>query len=104
MSSTKPPGYAEDGGTLLQKSLSTGVSYHWGNKISLFGLGFNWSESNEDTFGPGLDDQTTIELFTRLQVMNVLQISPDIQYIRNPALNPDEDHSWVVGLRFRLYF
>jgi porin len=97
-------GYADDGGTLLQKSLSTGLGYHWGSNNSLLGLGFNWGQPNEDTFGPGLDDQYAVELFARLQVMRNLQITPDIQYIRNPALNTEADHSWVYGLRARLFF
>ncbi len=97
-------GYANDGGTLLQKSLSTGLAYHWGRNNSLVGLGFNWGEPNEDTFGPGLDDQTSIELFSRLQVMQNFQLTPDIQYIRNPALNTKADHSWVFGLRARVLF
>jgi porin len=97
-------GYADEGGTLLQKSVSTGFGYHWGGNNSLFGLGISWGEPNEDTFGPGLKDQTSVELFSRLQVMQNLQISPDIQYIQNPALNPKSDSSWVVGLRGRIYF
>ena len=97
-------GYADDGGTLLQKTLSAGLGYHWGGNNSLLGLGFNWGQPNEDTFGPGLDDQYTVELFSRLQVFRNLQITPDIQYIRNPARNPDANHSWVFGLRARLNF
>ena len=95
-------GYADDGGTLLQRSLSAGLGYHWGQNNSLLGLGFNWGQPNEDTYGPGLDDQYTIELFLRLQVMRNLQITPDIQYVRNPARNPDSNHSWVFGLRARV--
>jgi len=97
-------GYAEDGGTLLQKSLSAGLAYHWGNNNSLLGIGFNWNEPNEDTFGPGLKNQTAVEVFSRLQVMQNFQLTPDIQYIRNPALNTEANHSWVFGLRARLYF
>jgi len=97
-------GYADDGGTLLQKTISAGLGYHWGSKNSLLGLGFNWGQPNEDTFGTGLDDQYTVELFTRLQVMRNLQVTPDIQYIKNPANNPEADHSWVYGLRARLIF
>jgi porin len=97
-------GYADDGGTLLQKTISAGLGYHWGSKNSLLGLGFNWGQPNEDTFGPGLDDQYTVELFTRLQVMRNLQVTPDIQYIKDPAKNPEADHSWVYGLRARLIF
>ena len=97
-------GYADGGGTLLQKSLSTGLAYHWGKNNSLLGLGFNWNEPNEDTFGPGLDDQYTVELFSRLQVMQNFQLTPDIQYIKNPALNTEANSSWVFGLRVRLVF
>ena len=97
-------GYAKDGGSLLQKTFSTGIGYHFKDDISLLGLGINWGQPNEGTFGPGLDDQTSLELFTRLQVLQNLQITPDIQYIRNPARNPEADQSWVFGLRARLVF
>jgi porin len=97
-------GYAEDAGTLLQKSISTGLAYHWGDNNSLLGLGLNWSEPNEDTFGPDLDDQYSTELFCRFQVMKNFQITPDIQYVINPALNTESDESWVFGLRARLFF
>jgi porin len=97
-------GYADDAGTLLQKSISTGLAYHWGNNNSMVGMGFNWGQPNEDTFGPGLDDQYTTELFCRFQVMKNLQITPDIQYIINPARNPENDQSWVFGLRARVVF
>ena len=97
-------GYADDGGTLLQKSLSTGLGYHWGKNNSLFGLGLNWGQPNEDTFGPGLDDQYVVELFSRLQIMKNFQLTPDIQYIKNPALNPTADDSWMFALRGRIIF
>jgi porin len=97
-------GYAEDGGTLLQKTISAGLGYHLKDDVSLFGLGINWGQPNETTFGPGLSDQYAIELFSRLQVMRNFQLTPDIQYINNPALNPTANHSWVFGLRARLVF
>lgn len=97
-------GYADDGGSLLQKSLSTGLGYHWGENNSLLGLGVNWGQPNEDTFGPDLDDQYTGELFCRLQVTQNIQITPDIQYIKNPALNPEENDSWIFGIRTRIIF
>jgi len=97
-------GYAEDGGTLLEKTLSAGIGYHFRDDISLLGLGLNWGEPNETTFGPGLDDQFAIELFTRLQILQNFQLTPDIQYISNPARNPTANHSWVFGLRARIVF
>ena len=97
-------GYAKDGGTILQKTIGAGFGHHWGENNSLLGFGINWGEPNEDTYGEGLDDQYTFELFCRLQVMKNLQITPDIQYIIDPALNLEADHSWVLGLRARLIF
>jgi porin len=94
-------GYADGGGTLLQKSVSAGIGYHLEDDISLLGLGFHWGQPNEDTFGPGLDDQYAMELFARFQVTQNIQVTPDIQLIINPALNPTDDHSWVFGLRAR---
>ncbi len=97
-------GYAKDGGSILQKSVSAGFGHHFGAGDSLLGFGINWGQPNETTYRPGLPDQYTVELFTRLQVSENLQITPDIQYIKNPALNPNADHSLVLGLRMRAIF
>jgi porin len=47
--------YTDEAGSLLQKSLSIGM----GRKVEAFsglvGVGVNWGEPNEDTFGSGLD-------------------------------------------------
>jgi len=37
-----------------------------------------------------------------LQLTQNLAITPDVQLIINPALNPDESSIWVFGLRARL--
>jgi len=52
---------------------------------------------------PG-DDQHTLEAFYRIQLWKELAVTPDIQYIKNPALNPKDDKLWVLGLRVRLAF
>jgi porin len=97
-------GYAKDGGSLLQKSLSAGFGYHLTDETSLVGFGVNWGQPNEDTFSKGLDDQWTFELFTRLQVAQNLQITPDVQFIIDPAKNPDASSTWIFGIRIRLVF
>jgi porin len=97
-------GYADDGGSLLQKTISTGLGYQLKDDVSLVGLGFNWGQPNEGTFGPGLGDQYVVELFSRLQVTDNLEVTPDVQWISNPALNPSADQSWILGLRARLVF
>jgi len=95
-------GYADEGGTLMQKSVSAGVGYDVQPKRGLLGFGFNWGEPNSDTFGPGLRDQYALELFYRLNVTEQFTVTPDVQLIRNPSLNPDEDTIWVLGFRARL--
>lgn len=97
-------GYADDGGSILSKSISIGAAWSrvpGGNQL---GFGFNWGEVNESTYGPGLPDQTTVEVYYRMQLWEELAITPDIQYIRDPALNPDASSVWVFGLRARLAF
>jgi len=49
-------GYARDGGTLLQKSLSIGLGYNTFGGRDQLGVAFNWGQPNENSFGPGLRD------------------------------------------------
>jgi len=94
-------GYADDGGSLMQKSVSIGFGYQRKPGKNLLGFGLNWGEPNESTWEPGLPNQYTAELFYRWQVSKAIAITPDVEYLRNPALNPDGDSIWVFGLRVR---
>jgi hypothetical protein len=47
-------------------------------------------------------DQLAMELFYRLQLVDGIQISPDVQLIVDPALQPSRDFVAVFGLRSRL--
>ena len=59
---------------------------------------------------PGLDiegkrltwDQYTFEVYYRLQVTEQFALTPDIQYLFDPAQNPTQDSLWIFGLRARL--
>jgi porin len=98
-------GYTDDTGSLLEKSVSVGFAFQPFPKTSvpgdLIGLGVNWGELNETSFGSGLDDQYTAELFYRWQLTPRLALTGDLQYLRDPALNPDEDNVFVWSLRGR---
>ena len=96
--------YADDGGTLLQKSLSLGMGYQTEAFSGLLGLGFNWGEPNENTFGPGLSNQYAIEAFYRVPVGKHVAITADTQIIRDPALNPDESTILMFNVRARFAF
>ena len=99
-------GWSDDAGTLLSKSVSIGLGYQPepGPGRDVIGLGLNWGEPNKDSFGPGLDDQFTGELFYRFNLGKHLALTPSVQLIANPALNPDDDVISVFGLRGRLAF
>ena len=102
-------GVAEDGGSLLERSVSIGGGYApagigtpgAGHQL---GFGTNWGRPNDALFGTDLDDQYAFEVYYRLQVTRELAITPDVQLLIDPALNPDEDSIWVFGLRARLAF
>jgi porin len=94
-------GYTEDSGSLLEGSLSVGVGYQPMPMRGVIGLGFNWGKPNQISFEDA-DDQYTLELYWRYQLTKELAITPSIQYIKDPALNPEEDSLWAYGLRLRV--
>ena len=97
-------GYAHDGGTLLQKSLSLGFGYNTFGGRDQLGIAANLGQPNENSFGPGLEDQYVFEAYYRWQLSEQFALTPDIQYLIDPALNPDQDRLWIIGLRGRLAF
>lgn len=97
-------GYSDGGGALLQRSVSTGVGYFRNTFNDVFGVGLNWGQPSKRTFGTGLDDQYTTEVYYRMQLFQHMTLTPNVQLLINPALNPDEDSIWVLGLRARLAF
>jgi len=95
-------GFAEDGGTLLQKSVTSGLGWYQEKGGSLLGFAAGWGEINESTWAEGLDDQYTFELFYRMQLSSRLAITPDIQYVINPGLYPEASSIFIWGIRGRL--
>jgi porin len=102
-------GFAENGGSLLDRSVSIGGGFApsgigtpgFGHQL---GFGVNWGRPNDALFGSDLDDQYTLEAYYRLQVAKEFSITPDVQFLINPALHPEKDNVWVFGLRARLSF
>ncbi len=96
--------YADAGGSLLQKSLSLGVGYQTEVVPGLLGIGLNWGEPNEDTFGPGLSNQYALEAFFRFPIGNSVALTADTQLIKDPALNPTVSTIWMFNVRARVVF
>ena len=93
-------GYSQDGAALLDGSVSVGMGRYFNNSSNLLGFGVGWGSPAQK----GLEDQVTTELFYRLQLAQNLALTPDIQVIFNPALNPDQDAIAVFSIRSRINF
>lgn len=83
---------------LYKKSVSAGIGYY-GRNTDLAGLAMNWAEASGI---PG--SQTTLEAFYRFSVSPGLQITPSIQFVDDPLLDPNQSSITVLGLRARVVF
>ena len=66
----------------------------------LLAFAVGWGRPSDDT----LQDQYTMELFYRFQLVERIAITPSVQYIVNPVANPNKTGVFVLGLRTRLTF
>lgn len=95
-------GSSEGDASLLSKSLVAGFGYYGlGSPANSLGFAMNWGEVNDEIFGSGSDDQYIAEIYYNIAIGKHLNITPDIQYIKNPALS-NEDDSWVFGIRVNI--
>lgn len=92
-------GWSDGSAPLYNESYTLGMLHYFANRSDLLGLATNWGEPPG---GSGLSDQWTTELFYRLQLAQNLAITPSLQYITDPGLNPSEDSLTIFGLRLRL--
>ena len=97
-------GWANRGGSLYESTISVGLGQQNEPGKNLTGIGVNWSRPNRDTFGQKLPEQFTAELFQRIELTARVQLTPSLQIIGNPALNPDNESLVLFGLRARLYY
>jgi carbohydrate-selective porin OprB len=66
----------------------------------LFGFGSGWVRPSNRA----LREQQTHEIFYRFHLTDNLALSPDVQLVLNPAVNPTEELIWLLGLRTRVTF
>ena len=92
-------GYADGDAALMQTTFSTGLGIQRENR-DVIGLGCSWGSPADGS----LRDQFTSEVFYRFQLTQFLAVTPDIQLIVDPALNPTTDVLGVFGVRLRAAF
>jgi porin len=69
-----------------------------GRELDVLGVAGGFGTATQ----PGVEGQGVFELFYRLQVTPLFQITPDVQLIIQPSLNPDQDVIAVFGIRGRV--
>ena len=92
-------GFADGGGTFLDRAISVGTGYDARGGQDLAGLGLSWGRTSGSS-----RDQYTMEAFYRFAINGFFQVSPEIQYVANPANDPATDDILVFGLRLRVAF
>lgn len=108
--------------TEVDRNVSLGVQVsgvRWGRKEDCVGLayGVNGISSQHEAYlaagglGILLGDgalnyglEQTLETYYRIQLLRHIQLSPDFQFIQNPAYNRDRGPVEVYGVRLRLDF
>jgi len=89
-------GYSDSGGILVDRTLSTGFGYAIGDEDNFFGFGLNWGRA------PDVErNQYQLESFFRTYIVGGLSIVPSVQYILNPAHEPEVSNLWLLALRLR---
>ncbi len=91
-------GWSKGSAPIYNETYTLGLLRKFRRNADLLGIAVNWGDPPDDSLG----SQKTGELFYRLQFSQSLAITPSIQLLKDPALNPVDDTIWVWGLRFRI--
>lgn len=97
-------GYSDSGRfgpTPMSHVVNLGVAIDtFAQRNDRIGIGMSWSHPADGD----LDDQGALDLFYRAEVTPQIAVTPTLQLILNPALNPSQDAVWVLGVRSRFNF
>lgn len=91
-------GWSDGAAPISNKTATLGIGRKFRQWSDVFGVGMTWEQLPDNS----LPDQWSTEIFYRLQLSQNLQLTPSLQYLKDPALNPEHSSIWVAGLRMRL--
>ena len=97
-------GWADGGGAAVDRSIGAGIGCRVNDGQDYLGFGAGWGRAPKEVTGGRNRDQYSFEIYYRWQPTPQLQITPDLQFILDPALNPDASDEWLAGLRVRAVF
>ncbi len=91
-------GWSDGAAPIYESTATIGAGRLIRQWSDVFGIALNWGSPQDGS----LKDQWTTEVFYRLQLSQNLQLTPSIQYLKDPALNPEHSSLWIASLRLRL--
>ena len=86
------------GGVAAETAVSGGVEISR-PRGEVWTIGAGWAKPSEETFGPGLDNETVLEMSYKFPISKNFSVLPDAQIIFSPANNPGRTSIWVIGIR-----
>ena len=86
------------GGVAAETAVSGGVEISR-PRGEVWTIGAGWAKPSEETFGPGLDNETALEMSYKFPISKNLSLLPDAQIIFSPANNPGRTSIWIIGVR-----
>lgn len=93
-------GWSDGNAPLYNRSATLGFGRGFRAYSDVLGLVVNKGQPSDSS----LRDQETVELFYRLTLSRNLALTPSVQLLFDPALNPEDDLIWGYGLRLRMSF
>jgi porin len=93
-------GFSTGASPIYNESFTVGMIYKFMYRSDLVGIALNKGSPPDGS----LSDQKTLEAFWRFQFSKGLAITPSIQLLEDPALNPVDSSVWIIGVRARLAF
>lgn len=95
-------GYSEGEVADYDHQISVGVGFEGllGRADDLLAIGYVWADPTDAS----LRQESLMEVFYRIQLTDSTQITPDVQFVFDPAGNTDRDVVTVVGLRVQMDF
>ena len=93
-------GFSKGSAPIYNESVTLGVIHKFMYRSDLVGIAANHGSPPDNS----LRDQTSVEAFWRFQFSQNVAITPSLQLLIDPALNPVDDKIWVFGVRARITF
>jgi len=90
-------GVSDGEAAIMESQLSGGLTYRFAQNLGELGAAISLQQPAIDD----LDRQTTYDMYFRWQVTQNVAVTPSLQVLHNPALNPEQTNTVLVGLRIR---